>query len=57
MESIRTLSELPFQIDFLFVEKILIILKILGKHKSDGSQIQAPLRILATFGHRVQIYS
>ena len=57
MESIRTLSELPFRIDFLFFEKILTILKILGEHKSDNSKIQAPLRILATFAHRVQNYS
>ena len=57
MESSGTLSELPFRIDFLFVGKFLIILKILGEHKSDNSKIQAPLRILATFAHRVQNYS
>ena len=57
MERIRTLAELAFRIDFLFVGKILIILKILGEHKSDNSKIQAPLRILATFAHRVQNYS
>ena len=54
MERIRTLAELPFRIDFLFVGKIIIILKILGGHKSDNSKIQAPLRILAAFAHRVQ---
>ena len=37
VERIRTLAELPFRIDFLFVRKILIILKILGEHKSDNS--------------------
>ena len=36
-ESIRTLSELPFRIDFLFVGKILTILKNLGEYKSDNS--------------------
>ena len=35
MERIRTLSELPFRINFLFAGKILTILKILGEHKSD----------------------
>ena len=57
MERIRTLAELPFRIDFLFVGNILIMLKILGEHKSDNSKIQAPLRILVTFAHRVRNYS
>ena len=37
MESIRALSELHFRIDFLFVGKILTLLKILGEHRSDNS--------------------
>ena len=56
-ESVELYLNYFLELTFSLLRKILIILKIFGEHKSDNSKIQAPLRILATFAHRVQNYS
>ena len=53
-ESVELYLNYFLELTFSLLRKILIILKILGEHNSDNSKIQAPLRILATFAHRVQ---